>query len=293
MTRETSRRKLLLGIGAGATMALAGCSELPGSNGEPSPSNFEYPDGFSEEGVDDFATAMGTESAHYAAESFSFESEYQFEQPDSEEDQVITASSEVSGANKTQHYRTETAQVVQEQYHDGTQAYLRYYSKEQEQSQYQIQEVEFSREGAYMINLFRDQFQNVSFEVDEVLSAEEVRYIATKEDVPDDHAFFQQYENVAAMTLTFTVNTDGYVIDTEVNITRDLDGDELDESYAFSFSDFNNTTVEEPDWLGDAEEFVQQQQSGEDTTEDTTTTTTTTTDDTTEDQDSTPTDDSG
>lgn len=294
MSKKTSRRKILTGLSVGATAALAGCSSLFGNgngngngNGSgdqsPSPANFNYPEGFSQEGIDEFATALGRDSAHYTSDSFRFDSEYQFDRPDGST-QELQAESQVSGADEQQYYYSENSSSIQEQYHDGTNVYLRLYSKQQEQAQYQVQETEFNKEGAYLLTLFENQLKGVDFSVDEVVSQSRVRYEATLDDLPDDHFMFQQYNNLVEFQTLLTIDTDGYARRVEVNLSRetstsgdgsgtdsDSSGEDsttvIDESYWFEFKDHGEVTVEEPDWLPEAK-ATQESSSGDDSTSD-------------------------
>lgn len=294
MVKKTSRRKVLAGLSAGAAVSLAGCSDLFSTG----PASFDYPEGFSQEGIEDFEKALGKESAHYQADSFSFESSYMFERPDGSS-QELTSNSDVSGVNEKQYYYSENENSVQEQYHNGQTIYLRLYSKQQEQTQYRVQQASFNKEGAYLLTLFQNQIQNVDLTAEEVVSENQLRYKATLDSIPDDHFLYQQYNNLTEFELYLTIDTDGFVRSVEVDLTRDVesqtsgdssgDGSEsgtedgsgedttnsITESYSFEFSNHGNVTVEEPDWTSEAEEAQQQTESttggtsdGGETTED-------------------------
>lgn len=306
MSKKTSRRKLLSGLSVGAVAALAGCSRVfdngngnGNGNGEGiDPADFEYPEGFSQEGIDDFDTALGTESAHYQSDSFQFDSTYSFDRPDGSS-QELTAESQVSGVNEKQYYRSENQNSIQEQYHNGETVYLRLYSKQQEQSQYQVQQTQFSKEGAYLLTLFQNQIQGLEFSVDEVESENQVRYVATLDSIPEDHFMFEQYNNLTEFQLLMTIDTDGLVRSVEVELSREVqtqDGDTsggdsteeepntIDESYTFEFSEHGEVTVEEPDWISEAEAAQEESTSGDGSTDGSTDGTSgddTTTDDTT------------
>lgn len=275
MSRKTNRRKILSGLSVGVATALAGCSGIFGdenNDGTDTQQPFEYPEGFSEEGIEDFAQALGEESAHYQADSFSFTSNYEFEQPNGT--QELSAESQVSGADEQQYYRSENSQSVQEQYHDVDTVYLRLYNKRRDQSRYQTQEAPFNKEGAYLLTLFQNQLQGIDYSMDEVVEdGSQVRYTADIEAVPEGHYMYEQYNNLTAFDVQFTVDTDGYVRTVSIDLTREVQTQsggqgtdtgtstpqtsEVNESYQFEFSDHNETTVEEPDWTAEAEEASQ------------------------------------
>lgn len=289
MSNKTSRRKVLSGLTVGAATALAGCSGIFDGNGNGNggmdPADFNYPEGFSQEGIDDFETALGTGSAHYQSDSFQFNSSYNFERPDGST-QELTAESQVSGVDEQQYYRSENQSSIQEQYHNGETVYLRLYSKQQEQAQYQVQQAQFNKEGAYLLTLFQNQVQGMSFSVDEVVSEDQVRYIATLDSIPEDHFIYQQYNNLTEFQLLLTVDVDGLVRSVEVDLSReagtqtegDTSGDTaedstsdedtsgedsniINESYTFEFSNHGEVTVEEPEWTSEAE-AAQEERSG-------------------------------
>ncbi|MGM0371519.1 MAG: hypothetical protein ACQEQJ_03330 [Halobacteriota archaeon] len=244
------RREVLLGAGTGAILALSGCSSTPTQESAPEPT-FGYPEGFSEDGIESFSLALGSESANYRANSLSFDGERTYRPADSDGARTTTVSSLVNVENRTSYYRTETDTQVQETYIDETKNWRqteshRIYDKRTEETEFGVGSIPFNKRTAYLIDRFERRYKGVEFEATEITDEDRLRYVATKSDLPGDHTLFQEYDNLSSARLELFVDQRGRVRKTVVDVET-ADGDEL--THVTEFSGFDETTVPEPDWL--------------------------------------------
>lgn len=275
MTKDnTTRRKILLGIGTAATAGLAGCNdtgengtETATDTGTPGPEDFDYPEGFSSEGIEDFSTALGQESTHYNASTVGIDGQYVVEDQDGNEINAQNLTVRVNGDEQMQYFRGEDEQVVQEQYQAGGTQYVRSYLKQKDEEQFDVrQDVQFRRGPSYGIDLLRVHLnpENVQEYDVEVVGENRVKYTVVESNFADTHGLYQQYQSMTDATVELTIYGDGRLDTMNVEVvTQNQDGNPITNRTELEFS--YDVTVDEPDWLSDAKEAAQQTETATET----------------------------
>lgn len=180
-----------------------------------------YPDGFSENGIEDFEQALGDDSVHYQADSLSWTTEATTPTGESAE---ITA--QVNAETKQALISGTWPDGERDQYFDGDIAYVN------EAGEYDQQSASFEREELYLITDFTTEFTDANLS-QETIDGDTVIYTA---------------EDVGVELAVRDTGELDYLEITE------------DEEVYIDFYDYDATTVEEPAWVAEAESVTDEPQ---------------------------------
>lgn len=255
MTQKINRRKLLSGIGAAGIVGLAGCNDTGGDGGDGSDGTdggdgtdgdeFTYPDGFSESGVEDFATAFGEDSNYYSQRYIQLEGSLTQNGPETEE-QTQTFTAQIDGEEELQLFEVESPTQSQTQYYSDETLYVRSQQGDGEPS-YQVRQTGFNKRSVYLISLIEPHVTDVDFE-STITDENTVEYTATEEEYGDEHPVRSVY-TFEEIDVTVEVDEDGLIRTLAGTV---VDGDFTQEfTYEFEYSEVD---ISEPEWTTEAEE---------------------------------------
>lgn len=249
-----NRRKFITGIATLAGISLAGCSDFGDS--------FEYPDGFSENGIENYSQAFGEESAHYQADSLVQEIGLSNETESPEFSDSIERSiyTEVSAVEERQYVETSEQSVTREQYFDDGVVFIRTSSEGQETEYQRFQQGEFNKNVAYSMDILEFYLEGTSFEQVELTERNTVIYESDLSDPENRND--QLEENVEDGLISVEVTEEGYPINIDISITRENEDQTSTEEFNIEFSEYNEVSVDEPDWLDEAREQTDEVEEG-------------------------------
>lgn len=250
------RRKMLLGVGTILTSSLAGCSQQSGSSnsdgsdndtssdeGNSSNEQFEYPDGFSENGVEDFAVAFGEGSNYYSQRYLQIEESFTYDDPDTE--RTRESSTQIDSEQELGLFEVDSPDRSRTQYYAEGTLYIR--AQENTEPSYQTRQAEFNKQSLYVISLIEPHVTDVEFE-STITEQGTVEYTATEEAYGENHPIQNEYI-YEEIDVTVEVDKNGLI---QTLTGTAVDGDTTREfSYEFSYEEVDIT---EPDWVSEAED---------------------------------------
>lgn len=265
-----SRRTLLGATGTAVVTGLAGCSSiLPGENGDengtdtPSGSDddFNFPDGFSDTGIEvstvfaedgDMASlsSVQAEVVRSVDSDQGTQGSTQLGRYDAENKQFVA---EVTSAQQGQ-------EVVQNYYFDEGELFIERNYPEQE-AQYQKDSYEFTVMRDYNLEALSQHLSNVNlnYQGTEQRNGETVAvYTASTEDFSSDSLFGgellsqENFESLESAELELTVDSQGYIHTADFIVEyANANGGTTTIETAFTYSEFNNVSVSEPEWVAE------------------------------------------
>ena len=176
-----------------------------------------YPDGFSEDGIDDFEQALGERSVHYTADSMSYEAEATT--PDSESFEL---SAQASAEAEQALLISETPDGERVHYLDGNEGFIAV------DGDYQRESASFDRDELYAVTDISRDLREANLSKD-TIDGDTVIYISEDQSVE------------------LAVRDTGELDYIEI---------EDDESVFVDFYDYDATTVDEPSWVDDARDVT-------------------------------------
>lgn len=281
MTDRTNRRRILTGIGVAVTASLAGCNGTGNSadggngtddsggesgsgtdssgdgsgNGTDSSGNENgetienFPDGFSENGVSDFETAFGEGSAYRTQPHIQIEGESVQMSEDQTNTVMYSVQFDAEAERRLTNFETADGEVSSTQYLIEDTLYIRDVEGE-EDPQYQVQETEFNRLTETIFNIEQRVAGEAEFE-SELTEQGLIRFTATKESYPEDHPITGLYSfNVPDAMLDVVLEIDESGL--PQRFSARYENEEFSDELTYSFS-YEEVTIEEPEWVSEAE----------------------------------------
>lgn len=262
--RKTTRRKLLSGLGATTLIGMAGCTDtFDDQLDEDSNLNeFNFPDGFNENGLQSFKQTVGTESAHYNAEGLSAEIHTEEVQPEVDGGGPISSEAtdvEVNDEEERRYSRTQTEREIEGQFTTAEGTYTRtedLNQADENEVSYEYNEFLYNKENAYLVRFLRFYLEDLNYEDVSISEDNTAIYTAYIEDQDGNEPIFDAYDDAYEGSVTVEVQENGlleYVnIDVHFEEAAGRDGDrtiDLRESIDVEFLTYNVDTVTEPEWL--------------------------------------------
>jgi hypothetical protein len=257
-TQIMNRRKFIALSGTSTLVPLAGCStdETGNGNGE-DPEQDTFPDGLSENGVVDIEQIIGEENGLLSLSSVTVEIEAEF--PDTTEITTIQTSKEEETSYIVSELDGQENSQTQEQYESDGVIYSRaeYQNPQsgEDNVDYRSSESEYDAESMYAVGFVRDAVENVEFAGPDSTEGPIV-YSAEMESIGAENPIRSSFESIDSMSIETRFTTDGLVD----SVTVDVESSEGNITQTITYSNFNETTVEEPDWLQEAIETVEERE---------------------------------
>jgi len=176
-----------------------------------------YPDGFSEDGIDDFEQALGEQSVHYTADSLAYEAEGTTPDGDSFE-----MSAQASADTERALIVIDGPDGERAHYLDGDEGFVRV------DGDYQRESASFDRDELYAVTELERDLQAANL---------------TEDSIDGDTVIYTAEERTLELAVRDTGELDYMEIDD-------------DESVFIDFYDYDATTVDEPAWVEDARELT-------------------------------------
>ena len=250
----------------------------------------EYPDGLSEEGVEDAEALFGPESPYMSSESvqlvISTDSDNQ-----SSETTIRTNSDQERSFVETVSQLPEQAQNEGEQitvrYHTGTTRYQRRTTENSDGDvtsgpRYSKNENEFTKNVEFYSNFMQDLLTDVTFSESTITDEGLIEY--TSEEVGSNNSLSPDSQQVESISMVVRFREDGKPDSIEATIevieqqqpqapTQDGSSEEDTENDSdqetrtinqnITFSDYDSVEVEEPDWLEEADQQVEERRANQ------------------------------
>lgn len=258
------RRKFLLSSAAAvSTVAVAGCADENGENGDDNGTDDEptdefadvdFPTGLSGSGITDVDALVGDETGILSTSSVSIDIASQF--PETTENTDIQADQESEESMIVSSVESEQGEQEQIQYESGGQIYIRSVTPSpdggDDQVDYQIQDTEFNAESVYAAGFVRDAMEDVDYGAPDSVEGG-FTYTAELSDIGSENPIRQSFDgNVQVLDITAVFYEDGLVD----SVSIDIETDEQQLTQSLDYYDYNETEIVAPDWLDDAEEHV-------------------------------------
>ena len=270
MTHKVNRRRIVSGIGVAVTASIAGCNGTGGDSGggngtdasggesrnstDSSGGNNggtleDFPDGFSENGVSNFETALGEGSAYRSQPHIQIERESVQMSEDQTNTVIYLAQIDAEAERRLINFETADGELSETQYSTEDMVYVREVQGEGD-PQYQVEGSSFNRVTGDIFTIEQRVAGEVEFESERTEQGL-IRYTATKESYPEDHPIRDLYSfNVPDATIDVVLEIDEAGLP-RIFSTR-YENEEFSEELTYSFS-YEEMTIEEPDWVSEAE----------------------------------------
>lgn len=264
---KLQRREVIGGLATASALGLAGCTTgvqgdgSAGASGSDAvvtdPSEIEFPEGFSERGVEDAEVAFGPESTFMATESARVD--YTITETrrgaDGSSSQTLDLVLRTNQLQKRTHAtRTLGSDEIQQYVGDGRQ-YIRIESGDE--PTYQVQRKQYEGRAEYLLGALSTSVDGAAF--DSVSQAgDRITYtLADLDGIGETHALRERgAESLTEVDFELEVTTDGLVRTLRTNYSRDEAG--ISVRREFRYSEFDAVTVQEPAWLPAAKETAEE-----------------------------------
>ena len=254
-----TRRRFLQGGGAGGLGALAGCARIGGMDRR-TPDEFDYPAGFSPDGVD-LDVALGSESAMMDVAGLSLEEDRRLAFPAGtlsvSHEAAFDRSSDRYVVDRHEHDTFQRQLAIREAYFDTEELFER--RKVEPRSlefDYRARRHSLDRREAYRLDDVRDVLADVDLTVSSVSGEGDhdvAVYTATTDDVGVDSIFRRVRDLVGELReadVALRVDDRGYLRSVQTDgAFRARDGGDVAMDLSWSYGAFGAVDVEEPDWL--------------------------------------------
>lgn len=272
--KDQTRRAFLSATGIAAISSLAGCSVLQPDDTEdeseepeevdlglnegtddPVIEGLEYPPGFSEEGIENFETALGQKSNYYNVSSV-------FIQLDlvKRENSEVTSRSELNiQSSGEQRIRKQDIiqddSLVERQFQEENTVY----SRSADSLDVKIRDVEYSKANLYLIPTLQNYLSGVSLSIDSIKESNLI-YTASLEDIAISSVILEEFSpNLTSADIEFEITEEGLPVRLDIEVRQSSGETTFTGERSFDFSSYNVLTVDTPAWV----EAVKEQNSNE------------------------------
>lgn len=260
MVRQRPTRRSLLGtLGTLGIGSAAGCLDLSSDGADLE--TFSYPPGFTTDGVD-LDTAMGPGSAMAARDSLTLdyhrETHLAEEEIESDLHQEIDAAANRFVRTEEQFNAHRLELTLSDAYFDGDELIRRRRVEPRSiEYSYGAEEHTLTRRRAYRLGEFHRLFSSVDLTADAIEErngTEVVVYQASKADIGEESAIREGDPSLTKGSLELAVDAEGLLRTVDVKLGLG-DGDQTNATLSgrWTFSGFDETAVDRPDWLEEVE----------------------------------------
>ena len=265
-----NRRKFLLAASSVTTVGIAGCM---GNTIE------EYPEGLSEEGVENVEALFGSDSPYLNSDSVQLNITTEREQSTTETTIQVDAEEENSFVRTEDMTTGQDSQETQRtvlRYHTGQLRYERVESSSSEQVRYRRSQNQFDKTVEFYANFLSDLLTDVEFSGSEITEEGLIQY--ESEDIGSENNLSPETDAIEDVNMVVRFREDGRPESITANITtvqqqqptqQSSSESETSESSTqeivqeVSFSNYNSVDVPEPDWLEEADQQVEERRANQ------------------------------
>lgn len=243
-----NRRKFIGGLCGIGLASMSGCIDRLRSFGSTDDEGIEYPEGLSENSISisTLSENNGILNGHVDSYKYDYEREIddEIEEKRTEKvvfnDYTVIHEKEYDGAN-----------VISETYKDESEN-IRFVNESNRLIGYEGLPP-MSRKGVLNYNRFRNNISDLEFEKPEITTMDDVDgniFIYETNNIPE--LFEVLYNEIEELDIIVKIHETGYIIYLEINLLADGTRRRVRNEY----SDFNNITVDKPDWVDDVDEII-------------------------------------
>lgn len=243
-----NRRKFIGGLcGIGLT-SMSGCIDRIRNFGSTDDESVEYPEGLSENSIS--ISALSENNGILNGDVDSYKYNYELKMDDEIEEKRIE-NVEFNDYTVIHEKEYEGDNIISETYKDESEN-IRFVNESGELIGFQGLPP-MSRKGVLNYNRFRSNISDLEFEKPEITTIDDVEgniFIYETSDSPE--IFENLYNEIEELDIIVKIHETGYIIYLEINLLADG----IRRTVKHEYSDFNDITIDRPEWVDDVDEII-------------------------------------
>lgn len=249
-------RKISIALMLVVCISLAGCGGLIGDSSDSENSedlsDYDYPDGFAESGVENASTATQT---HFEAYNDSSSWTVTYSVQEAQGGEIVNLSEtrfvEIRNDTPRELINVETPSGNYDVFTNDSESYSR--TIQNNESLYAMQQGSVDITSATYSDMFISFLGSVDYEADDVSTQDGQNVVTyTGDSLTDENSLETENQSVESVQSTLAVDEQGHIH--QFDFTGEVSQGEqtIDIEYSVTFSNIGATTVEDPSWLDDA-----------------------------------------